>query len=69
MKQPLTRAPRPHALQLAPFALLMALASCGGGSTSSEGATSPDDGARASALAVSTAGTALTPNGATASAS
>ena len=73
MKHTLTRAPRPHALQMAPFALALALAGCGGGggnsASSGDMTASSDDSGRARAMAVSDAGTALTPTGATASAS
>ena len=69
MMQALTPAPRPQFHPLAPLALAILLAGCGGGSSSGDTTSSSADDGRARALAVSDAGTALTPVGATASAS
>ena len=69
MKPTLSRAPRPHPLNMAPYALALALAGCGGGSSSNDMASPAADAGRARALAASTTGTALTPTGASATAS
>ena len=70
MNHTLTPAPRPVALHLAPLALAMLLAGCGGGNTPSGDTATPEETGRARALAVvADSGTALTPVVATASGS
>jgi CxxC motif-containing protein (DUF1111 family) len=69
MNPSLQRVSRLFALTSAPCALAVLLVGCGGGSNGEMTTTASDDSARVHALAVSDAGVALTPVGATASAS